>query len=43
LIGNLAALAALDELLLQSKRAGVAHATQIAQLAGSRGYCQLRH
>ncbi len=37
LIGNLAALAALDELLLQRERLGVAHAAEIAQLADGRG------
>ncbi len=33
LIGNLAALAALDEMLLQRERLGVAHAAEIAQFA----------
>jgi hypothetical protein len=37
LVGNLTALAALDELLLQREGVGVAHAAEIAQLADGSG------
>ena len=43
LVGDLAALALLDQVLLLCERFGVAHAVQIAQLADSRGCHNFRH